>query len=326
MRHFIRNQNGRKTLIMIISILSLAVISTVLQPSFLSLSNILVILRQTSILLILSLGLTGVVLTGNIDLSVGANAALTGCICARLLVNGMPVVPAILISLGVGTITGLANGLLVGMLELPSFVATYGVNMVACGVAMIVMNGGVIYDLPKGFTKLGIGYIGSLPIPVIVAAILFVFFFFLYGKTTLGRNIYMIGLNRQAAEYSAVNTLIILLAAYMLCGITGSIGGIILTARLNAADAGMSETYGLQIVAAVVVGGTSLLGGEGGVNGTVMGALILTMIVNIMNMNLVNSSWQNFILGIIILLMAWINMITSSGRMRNRGNSESTQG
>ncbi|MBQ9156343.1 MAG: ABC transporter permease [Eubacterium sp.] len=299
---------NRKLTYILISILLLSVVSTILQPSFLSFSNIIIVLRQTSILLILSLGLTGVVLTGNIDLSVGANAALTGCICAKLLVSGRPIAQAILLSLMVGIVTGLCNGLLVGLLKLPSFVATYGVNMVASGIATIVMNGGIIYDLPAGFTTLGIGYLGPLPIPVILAAIMYVIFLLVYQKTTLGRNIYMIGYNKLAADYSAVNSLAVLLIAYIFCGLTGSMGGIILTARLNAADAGMSEAYGLQIVAAVVVGGTSLLGGEGGVTGTVLGAMILTMIVNIMNMNRINSSWQSFVLGLIILVMAWINI------------------
>ena len=311
---------ARKIMVMAFSILALVMISTFLEPSFISISNLIVILRQASILLILSLGLTGVVLTGNIDLSVGANAALTGCICARLLVRGFPVYTAVAASIMTGMIIGLINGLLVGMLGLPSFVASYGVNMLASGIAMIVMNGGVIYDLPRGFTILGIGYAGPVPIPVILAGILYIIFLILYRKTTIGRDIYMIGLNRQAADYSAVNTLAVLLVSYILCGLTGAIGGIMMTARLNAADAGMSETYGLQIVAAVVVGGTSLAGGEGGVTGTVLGALILTMIVNIMNMNLVNSSWQNFVLGCIILLMAWINIRISRKKMQQGSN------
>ncbi len=301
---------------MLSGIIALAAISALFNPSFLTPENMTVILRQTSILLILSLGLTGVVLTGNIDLSVGANAALTGCVCAKLLVMKVSVPISIACSLSVGMITGIANGLLVGLLSLPSFVATYGINMLVSGIAMIIMNGGVIYDLPRGFTRIGIGYLGWIPVPVLAAGILFVLFFLLYRKTTLGRNIYMIGLNRQAAEYSAVSSFFVLMAVYVLCGFTASAGGIILTARLNAADAGMSETYGLQIIAAVAVGGTSLLGGEGGIEGTLFGALILTMIINIMNMNLINSSWQNFVLGIIILFVVFINISLLKKRSR----------
>lgn len=211
---------------------------------------------------------------------------------------------------------GLINGLLVGALKLPSFVATYGMNMVASGLAMIVMNGGVIYGLPKQFTTIGIGHIGKIPIPIILSAFMVVVVYMLLQRTTFGRNVYMIGFNTPAANYSAVNCLGTLLLVYMFCGITGSMGGIMMTARLNAADAGMSETYGLQIVAAVVMGGTSLLGGEGGVGGTVIGAIILTIIVNIMNIVGVNSNWQNFAIGIVIILMVWIDIYTRKRRDR----------
>lgn len=264
----------------------------------------------------LSLGLTAVVITGNIDLSVGSCAALTGCICAKMLVAGAPIMTVILGSVLIGFLIGIINGLLVGVLKLPSFVATYGMNMVASGLAMIVMNGGVIYGLPSSFTSIGIGYLGPIPIPIILSGIMTAVVYILLQKTTFGRNIYMIGFNMQAANYSAINCLGTLLAAYAFCGITGSIGGIMMTARLNAADAGMSETYGLQIVAAVVMGGTSLLGGEGGVVGTIIGAIILTIIVNIMNITGVNSNWQNFAVGIVIILMVWIDIYTRGQRSK----------
>ncbi|MCB6202003.1 ABC transporter permease [Extibacter muris] len=300
----------------VLSLLFMVVISSMLSQSFLTPGNLITILRQASILLMLSLGLTAVVITGNIDLSVGSLAALTGCVCAKMLVGGIPIAAAILASLAIGLIIGVLNGLLVGVLKLPSFVATYGMNMVASGLAMIVMNGGVIYGLPDKFTTIGIGYVGSIPIPIILSGVMAVVVYVLLQKTTFGRNIYMIGFNTQAANYSAVNCLGTLLAAYAFCGVTGSLGGIMLTARLNAADAGMSETYGIQIVAAVVMGGTSLLGGEGGVIGTVIGAIILTIIVNIMNIIGVNSNWQNFAVGIVIILMVWIDIYTRNRRAR----------
>ena len=183
-------------------------------------------------------------------------------------------------------------------------------NMMAAGLATIVMNGGIIYDLPPNFTKLGIGFLGPVPVPVIITGLTAVTLGFVLRKTVFGRSVYLIGYNRQAADYSGINSLRVLLFSYILCGITGSLGGILITARLNAAEAGMCEAYGLQIVAAVVVGGTSLLGGEGGVAGTVIGAVILTMIVNIMNIMGVDSNWQNFVLGIVILLMVWIDVFT----------------
>ncbi|XCP85215.1 ABC transporter permease [Roseburia hominis] len=313
---FLRKIMDTNYFYVVMSLILMIIVSTCLSPSFLTIGNFITILRQASILLMLSLGLTAVVLTGNIDLSVGSCAALTGCVCAQLLVSEVSMPLAMILSMSIGVIIGIINGLLVGVLRLPSFVATYGMNMVASGIAMIVMNGGVIYGLPSHFTYIGIGYIGPIPLPIIISGVMVLIMYVLLQKTTFGRNIYMIGFNMDAANYSAINCLGTLLASYILCGATGSLGGIMMTARLNAADAGMSETYGLQIVAAVVMGGTSLLGGQGGVIGTIIGAIILTIIVNIMNIVGVNSNWQNFAVGVVIILMVWIDIVTRTRRSK----------
>lgn len=316
----------KKYLYTTFALIVLILISSVINQDFLSVSNFITVLRQSGVLLILSLGLTGVVLTGNIDLSVGAVAALSGCVCGKLLVMPVPVGIAICLSMGVGILAGICNGCLVGVLNLPSFVATYGMNMVVNGLAVIVMNGGIIYGLPEGFTELGIGTVGKIPILILIAGMLFIVLLFLYQYTTFGRRLYMIGHNRQAARYSGIPCLKTLLGVYILCGMTGSLGGILLTARLNAADAGMSETYGLQIVAAVVLGGTSLLGGEGGVTGTVMGAFLLTLIVNIMNINGIDSNWQNFVLGIIILIIVWFDGLSRKTSLFSRRQKKNCSG
>ncbi len=291
--------------------------SSLLSDSFLTVNNLITILRQASILLMLSLGLTAVVLTGNIDLSVNSCAALTGCICAKMLVGGMPVAGAIMLSILVGIVSGCFNGLLVGTLQLPSFIATYGTNMVLSGLATVVMNGGVIYDLPKGFNNLGVGFIGPIPIPIIIVAFFAALLAILLQNTTMGRKIYMYGHNSIASKYSGTNNLRTLLISYILCGLTGSLGGVLMCARLNAADAGMADTYGLQIVAAVVVGGTSLLGGEGSVFGTIIGAIVLASITNILNIMKVDSAWQNMAIGLVILLMVWIDVATSRRRRKS---------
>lgn len=287
------------------SLILLCVAASLINSEFLKLSNFVTIFRQASILLMLSLGLTVVVLTGNIDLCVGAIATLTGCVCAKLMEAGLSIPLAIGISLLIGILAGLINGFLVGFLNLPSFVATYGMNMTLNGIALMVMQGGIIYDLPAGYNWIGAGYVGPVPVPILLSGAGLLVLALLLRKTTFGRNVYMLGLNRAAARYSATNPLGTLMKAFLLSGLTASIGGIMMTARLNAADAGMSESYGLSIVAAVVVGGTSLLGGEGGVEGTFFGAIILTTILNIMNMNGVNSSWQNLVLGLLILGIVW---------------------
>lgn len=272
------------------------------------------ILRQASVLLILSSGLTAVVLTGGIDLSINNTAGLVGCVVAQFLLMDFSIPVVVVIGLLIGLVVGVFNGFLVGVLHLPPFVATYGTNMVVLGLATIVMQGTVIYNLPRNFTPIGIGYVGDIPVPVIIGFVLVIILYILLQKTTLGRNIYMLGFNPVASRYSGSRSVLVALQAYGLSGLTAALGGIVMTARLNAADANMGNSYGLQIVAAVVMGGTSLLGGEGGIFGTVIGALVLTIIVNVMNLVGVNSYLQSLAIGVVIIFMVWIDIFTRRKR------------
>lgn len=295
-----------------LSILILVVISSVLSPDFRTLDNFATIIRQSSTLIVLSTGLTAVLLTGGIDLSVGTTAAFAGCLCAQFLKMGVPSALIFPIGLAVGLVIGLLNGFLVAVIKLPPFIATYATNWVLKGLAIIVMSGAVIYDLPAGFTVFGVGYIGKVPIIVIFAVVIVAVVYFFLQKTTLGRDIYAYGSNAEAARYSAVNTNRSVYMAFALCSMTAAVGGLLMTARLNAAEAAMGETYGLQTVAAVVIGGTSMLGGEGGVIGTVFGGILLTIIVNIMNLLGTSSSAQPMVVGGVILLMVLMDTFTQS--------------
>ncbi len=285
----------------LIGLIALLIISSVAAPNFLSLNNFITIFRQASILLILSAGLTAVLVTGNMDLSVGATAGLIGCIVAQLIKTGMNVAVATLIGLMIGALVGVCNGLLAGIL--PGFVATYATNWVMTGLGIVVMHGQVIYDLPPSFTQLGVGYIGPIPNLVIFATIVVVIIYILMSMTTFGRHLYQYGANPLAARYAAVSVRTVMLSAYILCGICAGFAGMLMTARLNAADAAMGSAYGMQTVAAAVVGGTSLAGGEGGILGTVIGALILTIIVNVMNLLGIPSYAQGLVVGAVIIGM-----------------------
>lgn len=288
------------------------VISSVLSPNFRTLDNFATIIRQSSILIVLSTGLTAVLLTGGIDLSVGTTAAFVGCLCAQFLKMGVSSALIFPIGLGVGLVIGLLNGFLVAVIKLPPFIATYATNWVLKGLAIIVMSGAVIYDLPAGFTIFGVGYVGKIPIIVIFAVIIVAVVCFFLQKTTLGRDIYAYGSNKEAARYSAVNINRSVYMAFALCSMTAAVGGLLMTARLNAAEAAMGEAYGLQTVAAVVIGGTSMLGGEGGVMGTVFGGILLTIIVNIMNLLGTSSLAQPMVVGGVILLMVLMDTFTQS--------------
>ena len=282
----------------LIGLIILVIFSAITAPNFRTVDNIITVFRQASVLLVLSAGLTAVLLTGGMDLSVGATA---GCICAQCIKNGVPIPAAFILGILIGLVVGVINGLLAGIL--PSFIATYGTNWVMSGLAVLVMQGAVIYDLPKGFTRIGVGYTGPVPNLIIIAAVVVALIYVLLQKTTYGRQVYAYGSNPMAAKYAAVPVKKIMLSAFMMCSMCAGLAGMLMTARLNAADAAMGDSYGLQTVAAVVVGGTSMLGGEGGVLGTVVGALILTIIVNVMNLKGISSYAQGLVIGIVIIAM-----------------------
>lgn len=298
-----------------VGLVILVVLSSLVSPSFRTLDNVVTIFRQASLLLIMSSGLTAVLLTGGMDLSVGATAGLAGCICAQMIKANVTVGLAILCGLLIGAVIGVINGLLSGLL--PSFVATYGTNWVISGLGIVVMQGAVIYDLPQRFTQLGVGYVGLIPNLVIFAAIIVFILFVLLTKTTLGRQIYQTGANPLAALYSAVKTKRIVLSAFILCSVCAAFAGILMTARLNAADAAMGNAYGLQTLAAAVIGGTSQKGGEGGIIGTVVGALILTIIVNIMNITGIPSQAQGLVIGAVIIIMVLVDTLTRNRQENN---------
>ena len=299
----------------LVGLIILIILSAIIAPNFRSLDNIITILRQASVLLVLSSGLTAVLLTGGMDLSVGATAGFIGCICAQLLKSGVPIPLAALAGIGIGMIVGCINGLLAGIL--PSFIATYGTNWVMSGLAVIVMQGAVIYDLPKGFTQIGVGYTGPIPNLIIIAAIVVIIIYVLLQRTTYGRQVYAYGSNPTAAKYAAIPVKKIMVSAFMMCSMCAGMAGMLITARLNAADAAMGDSYGLHTVAAVVIGGTSMLGGEGGVIGTVIGSLILTVIVNVMNLKGIPSFAQGLVVGIVIIAMVLFDTYTKRRQERN---------
>lgn len=292
----------------IIGLLVVCILSGVMSPIFLTTDNIITIFRQASILLILASGLTVLLISGSLDLSISSTAALVGCVCGQLLKMGVGILPAILLSMILGMLVGLFNGFLVGVIKIAPFVATYGTNWLVGGLAIYVMQGQVIYGVPEAFNNLGVGYIGPIPMLVIISLAIVLILHFLLEKTTIGRNVFMIGKNPIAAKYSALNVRKTQIYMFMLCGLTAGIGGILMTARYNAAEATMGDMFGLQPVAAAVMGGTSLFGGQGGVLGTIIGALSLTIIVNIMNLIGLSTNWQGMAIGLVMIFMVALDI------------------
>lgn len=285
----------------LIALVLLIVVLSILSPHFLTWTNVINVLRQASLQFMMSAGLTIVILTAGIDLSIGAVLGLSACISASLISGGF-VYFGIASALLAGSACGAINGLLVTVGRIPPFIATYGMLWIAFGLGYVFMRGEVIYGLPVQFRFIGAGFVWGIPLPVIIAAILLITLHLLLHKTVLGRSIYAIGGNPDAARLSGMPVTRRLVTVYAISGLLSGFAALVVIARINAADSGLGEELLLPAIAAVCLGGTSLFGGIGGIMGTAVGSIILALIVNGMNLLGVQTFWQNAVMGTIILI------------------------
>jgi ribose transport system permease protein len=291
-----------------IGLLVLVIVLSFMSPYFLTIPNLLNVVRQVSIIAVISFGMTMVILTGGIDLSVGSMLAFAGAISAGMMVNsGLNVFLAIFLGLAAGTALGLFNGIAVAKAKLPAFIVTLAMMTVARGFTLIYTNGRPISGFNETFRFFGAGYLSRIPIPVVIMFILLIVIYILLKKTPLGRYIYAIGGNETATKLSGINTDKIKIAVYALNGFLAAVSGIILTSRLNSAQPMAGEGYELDAIAAVVLGGTSLSGGSGSVVGTIIGALIIAVLNNGLNLLNVSSFYQLVAKGAVILLAVFLD-------------------
>ena len=281
----------------------LCVVLTFANPFFLTEQNISNVLRQTSINGILAIGMTYVILTGGIDLSVGSVLAFSSMVAASLVSGERPqgIFVAVMAGLGTGAALGMVNGLLVSRFGVPPFVATLGMLSVARGLTFIYTDGTPIPNLSPAFRTIGQGFVGPIPVPVFIFAGVALLFWWVLKYTTFGRYIYAVGGNERSARTSGVNTRGVLFGAYIIAGSLAGLAGLILTARTTSALPQAGVSYELDAIAAVVIGGTSLSGGTGSVLGTVIGALIIGVINNGLDLLGVSSYYQQVIKGVIII-------------------------
>jgi len=278
-----------------------------LSDVFFTTNNILNVLRQTALLFLMASGLTLVILTAGLDLSVGANIALSACLAASVMkTTGSPLL-GMATGIGCGAAVGFANGILVTALRIPSFIATYGMMWMLTGVTYYYMAGETIHGFPPGFRQLGSGYLLGVPMPVYIMMLFLFIGAFFAQRTVWGQQIYAIGANPVAARLSGVPVERRLVLVYAVSGAMAGLASLIILARINSAQGDIGEELTLPAIAAVLVGGTSLFGGSGTVAGTMIGALFLTLVLNGMNLLQIHSSWQPLVTGIIILLAVWID-------------------
>ncbi|MDP9043279.1 MAG: ABC transporter permease [Pseudomonadota bacterium] len=307
------------------SLLALTFVFSLVSPSFFTVGNGLTVALQVTSIAYLGIGATCVIITGGIDLSVGAILALSGVVAAMAVKAGAPVPLGMVGGLLTGSLCGLVNGLCVTVLRLPPFIATLGMMLVARGVALQITDARAIGGLGDSFAELGNGSLWriakldsggfpdvvfpGLPYPVLLMVVLAVAVSILLRLTTLGRHLYAVGSNREAARLSGVNVRGVTLFAYVLSGILAGLAGCVLMSRLVTAQPSEGLMYELDAIAAAVIGGTSLSGGIGTISGTVIGAFVIGILRNGLNMGGVSAFIQQIIIGLVILLTVWIDQM-----------------
>ena len=280
-----------------------------LSEAFLTVNNLLNVLRQASLLFLMASGLTLVILTAGIDLSVGANVGMSACLAGTVLLATGSTTLGFLTGICCGALIGLANGLLVTLLRLPSFIATYGMLWILHGITYYFMAGATINGFSKSFRMIGSGYWFGIPVPIYM-----MLFFLISGSiflryTIFGQQIYALGANPVTARLSGVPVTRRLLLVYILSGITAGLASLVFLARLNSAEGDIGEALTLPAIAAVLIGGTSLFGGVGTMLGTLIGALILTLVLNGMNILSIDGNLQALVTGVIIIVSVLLDLI-----------------
>ena len=285
------------------SLLALCVVVAAIEPRFLSAGNLAGVARQTAVIMIMAMGMTIVMVSGGIDLSVGSIMALAAVLGAIAMANGLPILPGIAVCIAVGAICGLINGTAVATLRIPPFIVTLGAMGIYRGIALLVTGGQAVVGLPQNFGYLAEGnLLGVVPVPLLIVIAVALSAHFLLNNTRPGRYCYAIGSNVEAARYAGVRVSRYQIMFYVILGALTGVAGAIESARLVTGQPTSGEGYELRVIAAVVIGGGSLSGGQGTVIGTIIGALIMGVLANGANLLGISSFAQQVVIGAVIVL------------------------
>jgi ribose transport system permease protein len=286
-----------------VSLLALCVVIAVLEPKFLSAGNLATVVRQIAVITVMAMGMTMVMVSGGIDLSVGSMMALSSVVGAMAMVAGAPVVVGVLVCVATGLALGLVNGAAITSLKIPPFIVTLGAMGIYRGTALFITDGNSVVGLPQSFGYLAEGNLfGVVPIPLLIVFLVAVAVHFILSSTRLGRYCYAIGSNVEAARYAGIPVARYQIIFYTLLGALTGLAGSIESARLVTGQPTSGESYELSVIAAVVIGGGSLSGGQGTVVGTIIGALIMGVLSNGANLVGINPFVQRIIIGLVIVL------------------------
>lgn len=291
-------------------LLFVIVFFSIMSKSFLTSRNILNICRQVSMIGICSVGMTMVLLTGGIDISVGSIIALSGVVSAKLIVEaGLPIFPSMLVGIFVSILCGLISGVMVAEFEVPALIATLAMQTIARGIAFILTKGIPVYGLPEQIRTLAQGYFFNIPIPVYIMVLVFFIGWWMLEQTTFGRHVYAIGGNEEVARLSGINVVLRKIQIYAISGMFAGLSGVIMLSRINSGQPATSEGFEMDVITAAVLGGVSVAGGQGRILNVVAGVLIMGMLNNGMTLMNLDEYWQWITRGMVLLFaVAFDNM------------------
>jgi len=293
----------------LIAFFILCLVLAFLSPYFFTLKNIINVLNQVSIIGIIAIGATAVLISGGLDLSPGAVVAVAGVMAAHFgHPDQYPIFVPILVAITTGLVFGFANGALTSLGKIPPFIVTLGMMTIGRGIALLACDGMQVIDLSEDYVSLANSKVLGIPILIILFALVFAVFQFIFTKTRFGRHIYAVGGNETASHVSGLNVNRIKIAVYMLAGALAGFGGLLLSSRTIVGSPIAGQGYELDAIAAAVIGGTSTTGGMGRLSGTIIGALMIQVISNGLDMINVPSYWQQIVKGSIIILAVFIDM------------------
>jgi ribose transport system permease protein len=279
------------------------VIFGVLNSNFLTVGNLRDVAVSACVNALIGIGLTFVIITGGIDLSVGSIASLVGIVSANMMVHsGVGAVPALLVGLALGFVAGAVNGFLITLLKLPPFIATLGTMSVYQGLAYVVTDGKPVYNVPQPFVLLLNSYIAGVPIVVVVVIVVALLAWVLLRRTVFGQNVIATGGSEETAWLSGVRVSRVKIMVYGLSGLLAALAGLVIVARISAAQSSAGAPYLLTAIAAAVIGGANLMGGEGRIAGTLVGALILGALTNGLTLLNVPSFYEQIVVGLVVLI------------------------
>ena len=295
------NTQGLATLVVFVAIF---IFLSIASPVFLTTQNLIGLVRQVALLCIAAVGMTFLIIAGGIDLSVGSANAVTGVFCALAVTRfGFPTPAGVVLGVLVGGVIGLANGLLVTGINLPPLLATLGMMVALRGGAFLITGGHTIYGVPNDYLWLGRSYVaGVIPVDVLIMIAIFLAYYFVQKKTKVGLYMYAIGGDRIAARRAGINDRLYMVLAFVNIGLLAGVSGVVASSRFGAALPNQGLNFEMDVITAVVIGGTSIFGGVGGLIGSLLGVLIIGMITNGMLLLEVHSYWQQVAKGLILII------------------------